>query len=1202
MTSNVAATSTTGLYGISSNVYVPSSAQQLLNLLYSNGNVNFSLSPNSTQVQANALVSGGGAVSGSVVLTGDVTASGNTGTPIATTLAATGVVAGTYGSDSIIPRITVDAKGRVTTISNVGAAGGSYGNANVAAYLPTYTGSLANSSTIVAIDANLGTATTNITTLFANAGTQAGQIQTINANLGAFQTYANATFSTGGGSSYGNANVAAFLPTYTGNISAGNASITNLTTSGNVKSTGGYFWANGAVYGVTRVISGANIIISPAGGTGDVTISSTGVATGTSTGYYGSFYDTTDQYANVATQSYTWNIGQTSAQNGVSIVNGNAISFAYTGVYNVQFSAQLINTDSTQHEANIWIRQNGVDVADTCTQITVPSRSGVNKPGTIVPAWNYVLPVNANDTIQFVWQQSSGADVIYINSEVSGTSPTRPAIPGIIVTATQVTSVTNAYGNANVASFMANFGSNVITTTGQATLGNVVSTAGYFWANGTPYATSGGSYGNTQVAAFLPTYTGALQAASLTGLSSTNLTIRPGGTARDVQILGTSGGSSNILMQTSSGEIVIDSASGTGSFGATIKSAALISLLAPNVTTNGQFTSTGGYYWSNGAPYLGSGGGSTYGNANVAAYLPTYTGDLGGVLRSGNVYSTGTVVIQSAPAQTVFLASGAGANVFVTADGYLDLTGNLGIVINATPRVDINDGNLRVYRNASVPSTSGYIYADNNIQAGGNIISNNYLFANGVSILGSSSTYGNVDVTAFLNGTAPVNYITGTGNNLNLVGGANSTGSGAILQMGAGTIGGFAGPVAYFNSTNVAVNNGYFSTSLGPRIDDVMYDTVKGRLFANAFPLSTPNSTVPGNGLANYVKYTPVYTNGQLQPPPLANATVDGASVVNNSGQTVGLVQTSNIALQSAYGFAAQNRNTVGSTFLLSVTPVTANALSNQDRVRSVIAEADVLGADKTWGAMSTTSQNATTINGINSQSVFSGNGSIGALAGAASGTFVTPSSTGTANVQYATGVVTFTTLSGTAGTSAKANVVYSRGVAPFISGFSSNLTVQYAVGLHTYSGWAGTGTVGSASNPILGRFAVLNEDANTTIQSNGNLVITGNTSLNAIQETQAANGNISGTVSFSYYTGTVKTATLTGNITVNTNNITNMPVGGTMTLILRQDATGSRTLTSNIKFAGGSKTLSTAANAIDTISIYNDGTDLLAALVKGYA
>ena len=40
-------------------------------------------------------------------------------------------------------------------------------------------------------DANLGTATTNITTLFSNAGAQATSINNINANIGAFQSYAN---------------------------------------------------------------------------------------------------------------------------------------------------------------------------------------------------------------------------------------------------------------------------------------------------------------------------------------------------------------------------------------------------------------------------------------------------------------------------------------------------------------------------------------------------------------------------------------------------------------------------------------------------------------------------------------------------------------------------------------------------------------------------------------------------------------------------------------------------------------------------------------------------------------------------------------------------------------------------------------------------------------------------------------------------
>lgn len=50
-------------------------------------------------------------------LTGDVTAGPGSGTQAAT-LAASGVTAGTYGSTSQIPQLTVDAKGRVTAIAN----------------------------------------------------------------------------------------------------------------------------------------------------------------------------------------------------------------------------------------------------------------------------------------------------------------------------------------------------------------------------------------------------------------------------------------------------------------------------------------------------------------------------------------------------------------------------------------------------------------------------------------------------------------------------------------------------------------------------------------------------------------------------------------------------------------------------------------------------------------------------------------------------------------------------------------------------------------------------------------------------------------------------------------------------------------------------------------------------------------------------
>jgi hypothetical protein len=84
-----------------------------------------------------------------------------------------------------------------------------------------------------------------------------------------------------------------------------------------------------------------------------------------------------------------------------------------------------------------------------------------------------------------------------------------------------------------------------------------------------------------------------------------------------------------------------------------------------------------------------------------------------------------------------------------------------------------------------------------------------------------------------------------------------------------------------------------------------------------------------------------------------------------------------------------------------------------------------------------------------------------------------------------------------------------------------------------------------------------------------------------------------------------VHTVTLASNTQIG---ITGLSTGQTVTLIIRQDATGSRTasFTSDtstaVKFAGGTPTLSTAASAIDIVKIYNDGTDLLGKIEKAYA
>lgn len=83
---------------------------------------------------------------------------------------------------------------------------------------------------------------------------------------------------------------------------------------------------------------------------------------------------------------------------------------------------------------------------------------------------------------------------------------------------------------------------------------------------------------------------------------------------------------------------------------------------------------------------------------------------------------------------------------------------------------------------------------------------------------------------------------------------------------------------------------------------------------------------------------------------------------------------------------------------------------------------------------------------------------------------------------------------------------------------------------------------------------------------------------------------------------GMVETITLTGNVTIA--NPANLQAGQRIDLIITQDGTGSRLATwGNLwTFSGGSKTLSTAANAVDRVTGIYDGTKIRATLSLAYA
>ena len=93
---------------------------------------------------------------------------------------------------------------------------------------------------------------------------------------------------------------------------------------------------------------------------------------------------------------------------------------------------------------------------------------------------------------------------------------------------------------------------------------------------------------------------------------------------------------------------------------------------------------------------------------------------------------------------------------------------------------------------------------------------------------------------------------------------------------------------------------------------------------------------------------------------------------------------------------------------------------------------------------------------------------------------------------------------------------------------------------------------------------------------------------------------DLSTSISPDVSTGTIFRYTANANFTFSS--LTNAVAGSSATVIITQDGTGSRTLTSTMKFAGASKTLSTAAGSIDIIGVFYDGTTYYASLTTGYA
>lgn len=271
--------------------------------------------------------------------------------------------------------------------------------------------------------------------------------------------------------------------------------------------------------------------------------------------------------------------------------------------------------------------------------------------------------------------------------------------------------------------------------------------------------------------------------------------------------------------------------------------------------------------YANGVNIL-SGLASTYGNANVAAYLPTYTGNIsfGNLVLSSN---TSNIVFKNGA--TIYGDSGGiSRNGSIVLQPYTGAGSNFpSVVIGGAGRLAAPSGSVHMVFNASDVSAqvplkvitgtvatsttsgalqitggggfTGNVYAGGAVVATGNV-TGNFFIGNGALLTGisASSNYSNTNVTAFL-GEYGSNTIVTTGN----ITGGHFIGNGALLT-------GIAAASGNYSDANVAA---YLPTYTG---------NVGGTLTTAAQPYITSVGNLTAANITGNLTVTNINTTGNI--------------------------------------------------------------------------------------------------------------------------------------------------------------------------------------------------------------------------------------------------------------------------------------------------------------------------------------------------
>ena len=132
--------------------------------------------------------------------------------------------------------------------------------------------------------------------------------------------------------------------------------------------------------------------------------------------------------ANTAVPMY---VNTTDFSNDITVVDQYKFTVAKAGLYNLQWSGQFNNTDTSEHDGSVWLRIDGVDVPGSTGFIAVvSSHGGIDGHGII--GWNYYVQLNAGQNVQIWWSTTNTK--LTLECYGPSTSPTRPSTASVVAT------------------------------------------------------------------------------------------------------------------------------------------------------------------------------------------------------------------------------------------------------------------------------------------------------------------------------------------------------------------------------------------------------------------------------------------------------------------------------------------------------------------------------------------------------------------------------------------------------------------------------------------------------------------------------------------------------------------------------------------------------------------------------------------------